>query len=242
MRHIPSESRVFGDSPNGGLRWRAPKARARLRIPIPSRGWHKRSQDRPIGGFSPPNLSAPRRTGSDHRFLLTLGIAAFVDVRERLRQAITKSAEELDLVATVLAERIDRAGARIESGDAVDARLPRASSGSTGRARPRRGRMRPADRRDQHDHRDAARDERLRRPQAQRSDRPRSADRRRHDQPGVSDITLADGSRILLALRDINAPLGQLAITQRRAVVLAEWRADTTLTVTLFSADRLRAC
>ena len=48
--------------------------------------------------------------------------------------------------------------------------------------------------------------------------------------------TLTDGSRILLALRDINTPLGQLAITQRRAAVLAEWRADTTLAVTLFSA------
>ena len=31
-------------------------------------------------------------------FLVTLGIAAFVDVRERLRQAVTRSAEELDLV------------------------------------------------------------------------------------------------------------------------------------------------
>src|SRR5262245_23496169 len=51
-------------------------------------------------------------------FLLTLGIAAFVDVRERLRQTIIKSAEELDLVATVLAERIDRLALN-ESGDAV---------------------------------------------------------------------------------------------------------------------------
>jgi len=54
--------------------------------------------------------------------------------------------------------------------------------------------------------------------------------------PGVSDVALADGSRILLALRDINTPLGQLAITQRRSVILAEWRADATLAVTLFSA------
>ena len=44
-------------------------------------------------------------------FLLTLGIAAFVDVRERLRQAIAKSAEELDLIATVMAERVDRLAA-----------------------------------------------------------------------------------------------------------------------------------
>src|SRR3954466_12643006 len=51
-------------------------------------------------------------------FLVTLGIAAFVDVRERLRQAVTRSAEELDLVTSLTAERVDRAAAA-ESGDAV---------------------------------------------------------------------------------------------------------------------------
>ena len=51
-------------------------------------------------------------------FLVTLGIAAFVDVRERLRQAIARSAEELSLVTTIVAERIDRAAAG-ESGDPV---------------------------------------------------------------------------------------------------------------------------
>src|SRR6187549_2989657 len=49
-------------------------------------------------------------------FLATLGIAAFVDIRERLRQAIAKSAEELDLIATVLADRAERLAAR-ESGE-----------------------------------------------------------------------------------------------------------------------------
>ena len=52
-------------------------------------------------------------------FLLTLGIAAFVDVRERLRQAVPKSAEEFDLVATVIADRVDRLAAN-EAGDAVN--------------------------------------------------------------------------------------------------------------------------
>ena len=51
-------------------------------------------------------------------FLITLGIAAFVDVRERWRQAVTKSAEELDLVVTLTAERIDRLAAD-EAGDAA---------------------------------------------------------------------------------------------------------------------------
>src|SRR3954465_10067860 len=51
-------------------------------------------------------------------FLVTLGIAAFVDVRERLRQAVTRSAEELSLVTTIIAERIDRM-ALAENGDPV---------------------------------------------------------------------------------------------------------------------------
>ena len=109
MRHIPSDSGCSGDSPNGGLGWRAPKARARLRIPDSIRGlaqavarpaYRRLITAEPFLRRAVPVLIIA--------FLLTLGIAAFVDVRERLRQAIIKSAEELDLVATVLAERIDR--------------------------------------------------------------------------------------------------------------------------------------
>src|ERR1041384_6751869 len=51
-------------------------------------------------------------------FLVTLGVAAVVDIRERLRQAIAKSADELDLIASVLAERIERT-AQHESGEPV---------------------------------------------------------------------------------------------------------------------------
>src|SRR5438128_11323268 len=40
--------------------------------------------------------------------LVTLGVAAFVDIRERLRQTIAKSADELDRVATVSAQRVAR--------------------------------------------------------------------------------------------------------------------------------------
>ena len=38
--------------------------------------------------------------------------------------------------------------------------------------------------------------------------------------PGVSELTLTDGSAIFLARRYLGSPLGELAITQRRAVVL----------------------
>jgi two-component system cell cycle sensor histidine kinase PleC len=167
-------------------------------------------------------------------FLLTLGIAAFVDVRERLRQAVAKSAEELDLVATVIADRVERQAAS-EAGDAVNRGFraferinwPQATAsgrivlltdatstiiatqpvmnGYVGR------KLNEAIGRD---------------PQTPAVKLL----------PGVSEIALADGSSTLLALRDLAMPLGQIAIAQRRSVVLSGWRADTTLAVTLFSA------
>src|SRR5215210_6581004 len=167
-------------------------------------------------------------------FLVTLGIAAVVDIRERLRQAVAKSADELDLAASVMAERVERLALN-ESGDPVVRGFraferidwPRATSagrtvlltdasttiiatqpavnGYIGR------KLNEA----------IGRDARILPVMLQ---------------PGVSEITLADGSGVLLAQRNLNAPLGQIAIIQRRGVVLAEWRADTTLAATLFSA------
>ena len=167
-------------------------------------------------------------------FLITLGFAAVVDIRERLNQAIGKSADELDNIATLVAERLERIVAT-DSGETlarafralerVD--IPRATAagrlvlltdqnstiiatlplvnGYAGR------KLNEAIGRD---------------PRVQAVT----------IQPDVSDVTLLDGSRILMGIRSLSAPLGQVAVTQRRAVVLAEWRADATLAITLFSA------
>ena len=168
-------------------------------------------------------------------FLLTLGIAAFVDVRERLRQAITKSAEELDLIATVMARAHRPRWRPSESGDAVTRGFraferidwPRATPRAASCCSPTRASTIIATQPALNGYVGRKLNEAIGRDPLTPAVTIT---------PGVSEITLADGSRILLALRDINAPLGQLAITQRRAVVLAEWRADTTLAVTLFSA------
>src|SRR3954469_4273121 len=166
-------------------------------------------------------------------FLATLGIAAFVDIRERLRQAVSRSADELDMIVTVLADRIERAAAD-EAGDPVVRAfraferidMPRATAagrlvfltdasstiiatmpalnGYVGR------KLNEAIGRD-----------------------PLAA--AVSLQKNVAELTLADGSASLFTLRDLKAPLGQLAITQRRAAVLTEWRADTTLAITLFT-------
>jgi two-component system cell cycle sensor histidine kinase PleC len=167
-------------------------------------------------------------------FLFTLGVAAVVDIRERLRQAIAKSADELDMVVTVIADRMERMAAS-ESGEPVTRAFraferiewPRATmpgrmilltdatstiiatmpgmNGYIGR------KLNEA----------IGRDPTIPAINAQ---------------PAVSELTLIDGSSILLGIRSLGAPLGQLAITQRRSVVLSEWRADTALAITLFSA------
>jgi two-component system, cell cycle sensor histidine kinase PleC len=167
-------------------------------------------------------------------FLVTLGIAAVVDIRERLRQAIAKSADELDLVATVIAERVDRLALN-ETGEAVVRGFraferidwPRATQG---------GRLLLLT--------DASSTIIATQPAlngyiGRKLNEALGRDPRIASvtiQQNVSELTLIDGSTVLLALRNLNAPLGQIAITQRRAVVLGEWRADTTLAVTLFSA------
>src|SRR3954464_11275376 len=51
-------------------------------------------------------------------FLVTLGPPPVVAPRERLRQAILKSADELDLAATIMTDRMERLAAN-ESGESV---------------------------------------------------------------------------------------------------------------------------
>ena len=192
MRHILSDQ-GDGDSPNGGLRWRAPKARARLRIPIPSRGWHRRSQDRLIGGSVTAEPFLRRAVPVlIVAFLLTLGIAAV----RRCARAAAPGGRQIGRRARPDRDRDRRAprpAGRERTGDAVDARLPRLRARSTGRRAPRPAASSCSPTR-RHDHRDAAGAERLRRPQAQRGDRPRSADATPSAcRAGVSEIALADG-------------------------------------------------
>jgi two-component system, cell cycle sensor histidine kinase PleC len=167
-------------------------------------------------------------------FLVTLGIAAVVDIRERLRQAVAKSADELDLTAMIMAERMERTAAK-ESGDPVVRGFraferidwPRATSAGRTVLLTDASSTIIATQPALNGYIGRKFNEALGRD-------PRIA--AVMIQPGVSELTLADGSSILLAQRNLNAPLGQLAILQRRSVVLGEWRADTTLAITLFSA------
>jgi len=167
-------------------------------------------------------------------FLVTLGVAAVVDIRERLRQAIFKSADELDLAATVMIERMERLALN-EKGEPVLRAFraferidwPRATTG---------GRLMLLT--------DATNTIIATQPALNGYIGRKLNEAIGRDLtvapntivPGVAQITLTDGSAVLLARRNLDRGLGELAITQPRAVVLGEWRADTTLAVTLFSA------
>jgi two-component system cell cycle sensor histidine kinase PleC len=167
-------------------------------------------------------------------FLITLGIAAVVDIRERLRQAIVKSADELDLAATIMVERMERLALN-ESGEPV-VRAFRAFERIDWPSATMGGRLVLLT--------DASNTIIATQPALNGYIGRKLNEAIGRDAtitptliiPGVSELTLTDGSTILLARRNLNSPLGQLAMMQRRAVVLGEWRADTALAVTLFSA------
>jgi two-component system cell cycle sensor histidine kinase PleC len=50
---------------------------------------------------------------------------------------------------------------------------------------------------------------------------------------GTSEFTLADGTEVVGAIRDLPEPFGQLLVTEPRAAALAGWWSDTALTITL---------
>ena len=52
---------------------------------------------------------------------------------------------------------------------------------------------------------------------------------------GVLEITLSDGDAAFATVRNLKAPLGQLAIIHSHGSAFALWRADTALTTTLFA-------
>ena len=167
-------------------------------------------------------------------FLFTLGIAAIVDIRERLRQATLKSADELDLAATIMAERMERLALN-EKGEPVVRAFraferidwPRATMGGRLVLLTDSSNTIIATQPALNGYIGRKLNEAIGRDPAVA---PRVII------PGVSELTLTDRSAAFLARRNLGSPLGELAIMQRRAVILGEWRADTTLAVTLFSA------
>ena len=161
-------------------------------------------------------------------FLVTVAIGAGVQVHDNRRQVVASVLNEIDLLASQLAERLDRA-MREQRADAR--RLQDAVTPITGRA-PFRNReiivsdtsgivlaatsVRNAAGRQLVDI--FGRDPLL-------STFAHSATAR--------EIELADGTRAFAIIHPLMAPLGHVAIIEPSDRALARWRSDTTLTVTL---------
>jgi two-component system cell cycle sensor histidine kinase PleC len=164
-------------------------------------------------------------------FLITIAIGAFVQVLDHRRQAIADANKDIDTIAEVLSERFDRP--RRENA----APLWRNAQQVLDQARTARTTA-------------AGRHILVSNPEgvvvAAAPSPTGFVGRKLHDilgetQPltalgadaGVMEIQLSDNHPALATVRQLNLPYGQLAVFQRRADVLANWRSDTTLTVTL---------
>src|SRR6266849_2051077 len=163
-------------------------------------------------------------------FLVTVGIGAIIQVNDRHRQAVLAALEDIDAVADVAVDQIERSDRPGEFAERALSELARAipakangseryvllgdPAGNLVAAVP-----------------SLSGDLAQNIPEILRDGRsppPRI-------RTGAAEITLPDGTPVLLTLRTLKAPLGQLLVVQPRAAALASWRSDTVLTVTLFA-------
>jgi two-component system, cell cycle sensor histidine kinase PleC len=166
-------------------------------------------------------------------FLVTVGVGAIIQVRDRYHDALNASIEDIDQIAEILVERMDRA-TTAPIGEVIDHAQATLAAAAPQRALALNRRVLVID---PNDTVIAA----LPAPRpAVRQALPDILDGLRAQaffdaQAGVVDVTLGDGSATLVAVRRLKAPFGQLAILQPRATALAAWRSDTMLTITLFT-------
>jgi two-component system cell cycle sensor histidine kinase PleC len=164
-------------------------------------------------------------------FLITVGVGAIVQVLEHRRLALTEAITDIETIADVVGDRVDREQAGRDIVKVDQAALERAVPPRATRAGQR---ILLSDK-----------DGLI---IAAQSAEP--ADRGRHlldiigrgqavttfgARAGVMEIMLPDGTPAFATVRPLNRPLGQLAIVQSRSNALRAWRSDTALTITLFT-------
>lgn len=164
-------------------------------------------------------------------FLLTIAVGAFVQVLDHRRQAIADASKDIETIAEVLADRLDRprredAAPLWRGAQQVLDQARTARTTAAGRyiliSNPEGLIIAAA-------------------PAAAGFVGRKLLDVLGESQPlttlgadaGVMEIHLSDDRPALATVRQLNQPYGQLAVFQRRSDVLASWRSDTTLTVTL---------
>jgi len=160
-------------------------------------------------------------------FLLTMAIGTGVQVLDRHRQRLAAASDDLEILADALAAGLDRALAGTKNAtraaqDVIARALDRYGTrtailvsdaeGTVVAAEPSRGAVGHL-----------------------------LIDVLGPDQPlttfaasaGALETPLADGTAAIVTVRNLNSPLGQVALVLPKAQALAPWRSDTALTVTL---------
>ncbi len=162
-------------------------------------------------------------------FLVTICVGAIVQVLDHRRQAFSGAVIDVEAVAEIVAERLDRA---LDKGNAVPQAddILRLTIPSWATAANRRVLVTNVD----------GRVVAAAPPDSEPIGRP-LLDILGFSQPlttfgadaGVLEVILADGVAALATVRGLKPPYGQLTVIQSRTDALANWRSDTTLTVTL---------
>jgi two-component system, cell cycle sensor histidine kinase PleC len=164
-------------------------------------------------------------------FLITVGVGAIVQVLEHRRLALAEAVTDIETIADVVGDRLDREQAGRDAIGIDHAALERAMPS---RATAGAHRILLSDKNGllvaTHPAEQGALGRHLLdilgRGQALTTFGARA---------GVMDITLPDGTPAFATVRSLNRPLGELAIVQSRSSALRAWRADTALTITLFA-------
>src|SRR6266567_5623328 len=164
-------------------------------------------------------------------FLVTVGIGAIIQVNDRHRQAVLAALEDIDAIADVALDQLERSDRRGEFAERALSELARAIPAKAN------GTERYVVLSDAAGNLVAAvpplsRDLAQGIPEMLREGRSPPPPRIR---TGAAEITLPDATAVLLTTRSLKSPLGQLLVVQPRAAALASWRSDTVLTVTLFA-------
>ena len=164
-------------------------------------------------------------------FLVTIGVGAVVQVLEHRRVKLIEATADLDTLADVVGDRLDRPHGAAETANnfqrTLESVVPKRATAEGRRflLTDRHGIVRAS------------------LPVGQDVHGRPLADTLGQSQPltpfavrtGPIEIVLSDGTDAFATVRSLTPPLGQIALLQARSTALRAWRADTALTITLFA-------
>ncbi len=164
-------------------------------------------------------------------FLVTVGIGAVVQVLEHRNQALADARTDIERLADILTERLDRQASDIDLASAAQTALDSAIPERAAKT-----------------HKIILLTDTRANVVAANPIENAMPNRRLADifgpghmanllplRTGVADIDLPDGTPVLATVRALSPSFGEIAIIETRSRALASWRVDTALTITLFA-------